>query len=248
MPMEKLVDALKMDSEALKERVRWAITYVADNRDLSNEKLAKILGYATSTINSYRRKITVPGLDFFALFIYKYEFSLVWFTTGRGEPFPGARKQYPEICGPDTTSPFSEDEAPGEFVYIPQMGGRISAGGGLVPDNTVEMKIAFRKAWIQRRGDPANMTLIKVSGDSMEPTLLSGDMVLIDRSRDYLDPQGGIYAIALDDAIMIKRLLADPSKKIRIISDNRNYPAIEADPDQVKINGKVIWFARELER
>jgi phage repressor protein C with HTH and peptisase S24 domain len=91
------------------------------------------------------------------------------------------------------------------------------------------------------------MVLIKVSGDSMEPTLLNGDLVLVDRGRDYLDPQGGVYAIALDDVIMIKRV-QPTGDRVRIISDNKMYEPFEVKADQVRVNGKVIWFARELER
>ncbi len=68
-------------------------------------------------------------------------------------------------------------------------------------------------------------------------------------SLKYVDPQGGIYAIAMDNIIMIKRLQAIyPAKKIRIISDSPKYEPLEAEPEQVIINGKVIWFGREIER
>jgi phage repressor protein C with HTH and peptisase S24 domain len=92
----------------------------------------------------------------------------------------------------------TEPAAPyGVFIFISQVSGHISAGGGLIPDNMVEMRIAFRRDWIQRKGSPENMSLIRVAGDSMEPTLHSGDIVLIDHSRDYVDPHGGIYAIVM---------------------------------------------------
>jgi len=136
-----------------------------------------------------------------------------------------------------------------EFVYVPVVSGRISAGGGLIPDTSIELRLAFRRDWIQRHGDPRNMSLIRVSGDSMEPTLYSGDIVLVDHNRNYIDPQGGIYAIAMDDIIMIKRLqMIYPSKKIRVISDNPKYETFEIDPENIIINGKVIWFAREIEK
>ena len=90
-----------MDSEKAKERVRWAINYSASEHGLTNEKLAKIIGCSTSTINSYRRKVTLPGLEFFVVFLYEYGFNLDWFVYGRGEPFPGARAKYPEVCGPE---------------------------------------------------------------------------------------------------------------------------------------------------
>jgi len=92
---------LLQDSEAAKERVRWAINYAAQEYGLTNKKLAEIIGCATSTINSYRRKVTLPGLEFFVVFLYQYGFILDWFVTGRGEPFPGARDKYPEVCGPE---------------------------------------------------------------------------------------------------------------------------------------------------
>ena len=136
-----------------------------------------------------------------------------------------------------------------DYVFIPQVAGEISAGGGLVADNSIELKIAFRKDWIERRGNPRNMSLIRVSGDSMDPTLQSGDLALVDHSRNYVDPQGGIYAIAIEQMIMIKRIqVMHPSKRLKVISDNGRYEPIETDTGQLQINGKVIWFGREIER
>ena len=77
----------------------------------------------------------------------------------------------------------------------------------------------------------------------------SGDLVLVNHGRTRVDPQGGIYAIAIDQEIMIKRI--QPLHFIgtlKIISDNKKYGPIEADADSVNINGKVIWFARDIER
>ena len=136
-----------------------------------------------------------------------------------------------------------------EFTLIPRVRGEISAGGGLVPDDSIEMSVAFRRDWIQRKGDPEKMSLIRVSGDSMEPTLYSGDLVLVDHNRNVIDPHGGVYAVALDDEIMIKRLEVDfITRQLYIISDNQKYRSQEVEPDQVIINGKVVWYGRELER
>jgi phage repressor protein C with HTH and peptisase S24 domain len=35
---------------------------------------------------------------------------------------------------------------------------------------------------------------------------------------------------------------------VQIISDNPKYKVMEAMIDQVHINGKVIWFGRDVER
>lgn len=165
-----------------------------------------------------------------------FNLNLKWLETGEGEMFRADPREGTPI--------FNHD-----FIYVPQVAGSISAGGGLVADNAVEMKIAFRKEWIQRRGDPRNMSLIKVEGDSMEPTLLSGDLVLVDHSKQHIDTKGGIYAIAFDHEISIKRVQVLTHKKmLKVISDNKSYEAIELEPEKIIVNGKVIWYGRELER
>lgn len=37
-------------------------------------------------------------------------------------------------------------------------------------------------------------------------------------------------------------------KKIRIKSDNKAYDPFDVVPEQLKVNGKVIWFGRAIER
>jgi phage repressor protein C with HTH and peptisase S24 domain len=100
----------------------------------------------------------------------------------------------------------------------------------------------------RKGGKPDNMSLIKVSGDSMEPTLLTGDLVLVDHGRNSIASQGGIYAIAINDEIMIKRVQPAFPDKLLVISDNKQYSSFEISKDKVRVNGKVIWYAREMER
>ena len=54
---------------------------------------------------------------------------------------------------------------------------------------------------------------------------------------------------AIYDQIMIKRLeWIRGTQTVKIISDNKRYDPIEMAAGKIKINGKVIWFGRELER
>lgn len=166
--------------------------------------------------------------------------SLDWIITGK-------KGGLAELEG-DTSLP-QQQSSESEFVLIPQVRGSVSAGGGLEPDNTIEMSISFRRDWLQRKGDHKSMAVIRVQGDSMEPTLLSGDIVLVDLSRKAVDYDGGIYVIAIDGDVMIKRVQKDmETKTLKIICDNTRYDAKAMDPGRIFINGKVIWFGRELER
>ena len=129
----------------------------------------------------------------------------------------------------------AQPATPEEFVSV-------SAADGTAPI------VAFNQHWIGKKGDPTNMRFVRITGDSMEPTLQPGDVVLVDQSKQ-LDPQGGIYAISVSGSLMIRRVqISYPSGELRIISDNPKYEASEVEADKVGIFGKVIWYSRELER
>jgi phage repressor protein C with HTH and peptisase S24 domain len=243
-----------LNMKELFSRVAWAIKIIKTDPNLDKGirdiDLAKKLGTNDNTLAKYRKEQGLLKSEVVEKLVSLYNFNPQWLFKGQGEPFPGARTKYPEVCGPETKllADQPEDAQTGKFVLISQVNGRISAGAGLLPDDSVDIKIAFRRNWIKKKGSPENMSLIKVSGDSMQPTLLSGDIALVDHGHNYIDPQGGIYAIAVDGEIMIKRVQPIPGGKILVISDNKNYERLEMDSGQSHINGKVIWFCRDIER
>lgn len=216
---------------------------IIEMKGLKNDAaLAKQFGVKPNTVTNWRTRNSIP-YDYIVSLCEEEGWSLNWLLTGQTATKQIGienKSQKKDLGG-------REHEAENGYTYIPQVSGKISAGKGFAPENSIEMKVAFRKEWIARKGNAKNMVLVKVSGDSMEPTLLNGDLVLVDRGRNYLEPQGGVYAIALDDVIMIKRI-QPIGDRVKIISDNKMYEPFEVTVDQVKINGKVIWFARELER
>jgi hypothetical protein len=84
--------------------------------------------------------------------------------------------------------------------------------------------------------------IIEVLGDSMEPTLRSGDRVLID--MDHVAPSPpGVYAVWDGFGIVIKRIeLADLKEPvmIRLLSDNPRHTSYERTLEEAKIIGRVI--------
>jgi phage repressor protein C with HTH and peptisase S24 domain len=91
------------------------------------------------------------------------------------------------------------------------------------------------------------MVLMDIFGNSMEPEMKDGDTILIDESqKDVL--AGAIYAVGVDDTIMVKRLEKHPNKLV-LLSDNRDYHPIYLQGNEinsVRIIGKVVWICREL--
>jgi phage repressor protein C with HTH and peptisase S24 domain len=87
-----------------------------------------------------------------------------------------------------------------------------------------------------------------VEGDSMAPTLLDGDTVLVDMTRRAPNPPG---IFVLDDGmgLVAKRLehIANSEPPaVRVISDNKHYPEYERTADEIHIVGRIRWFAREI--
>jgi len=89
------------------------------------------------------------------------------------------------------------------------------------------------------------LCVIKICGDSMEPTMSNNDFVLVDQSRTKsID---GLTAFISKDTISIKRINYLPNG-IKIVSDNSSlYPAYEIESKEVNsisILGQVLWICK----
>ena len=149
----------------------------------------------------------------------------------------------PAVDIPDPP-PFDREE----FGLVPLSAARLSAGGGaFVITENIRAYYAFRKEWLHRvTSSPRQVILMVVEGDSMAPTICQGDTVLIDVGRRHIYP-GRIYALGIDDTIMIKRLDPMMDGSVRVISDSRaDYPPQIVDRRTLRVIGQVIWYAREL--
>jgi phage repressor protein C with HTH and peptisase S24 domain len=144
-------------------------------------------------------------------------------------------------------------KADDDFVHIRLAGPRASMGGGAVVEESEEetdRTYQFRRSWIEQHlgVKPPNLRLLHVEGDSMVPTLLSGDMVLVDMTRRMPNPPG-IFVLNDGMGLVAKRIEAVPNSdppRIRILSDNPVYRPYEQLLEMINIVGRVRWFAREL--
>lgn len=94
----------------------------------------------------------------------------------------------------------------------------------------------------------AQLKLITITGDSMAPTLMDGDLVMIDGASTAPSPPG---VFVLDDGVglVAKRIDAAPNTNPQMLvlsSDNPAYATYERRGDEVRIAGRVVWFARKL--
>lgn len=154
---------------------------------------------------------------------------------------------------PDYTSRptrgFSEAYDEG-VVFIASYDVKASAGAGsFVSDDWPQKFIPFRSSTVQKFQNPKSdsLTVITVSGDSMEPTLFEGDEILV--NTENTDPaKEGIFVLRIDETLHVKRLSLNPATgKISIKSDNPLYETWNDCPlENVNIVGRVVWFSRVL--
>ena len=139
----------------------------------------------------------------------------------------------------------------GGHVAVPQLDVGASAGPGSVPgEERLQSHIAFDPKWLRRlgAGDGTQLSIIRVDGDSMAPTLAHGDEILVDRGDSAARLCDGIYVLRREDVLMVKRLALDPSgRRATIRSDNEAYPRWPGcELDSIDIVGRVVWCGRKL--
>ena len=83
----------------LRKRTAWIINFVVKYRNSSNRSIAQKVGGTEERVSSYKNQRTDPKVDFINKFCDEFEIDRLWFFSGEGEPFPGARNEYPEVCG-----------------------------------------------------------------------------------------------------------------------------------------------------
>jgi Peptidase S24-like len=132
---------------------------------------------------------------------------------------------------------------------IPKLAVGASAGPGAINDaEALAGKIGFDEKWLRKQGlEPSKLSLIRVDGDSMTPTLNNGDDIMVDNSAAEASLRDGIHVIRLDDVLMVKRLAKGPAGRMSVLSDNPAYPDWpDVDGGAVSIIGRVVWAGRRL--
>ncbi len=154
-----------------------------------------------------------------------------------------------DLGGPAADGP--ADAPLSGFTLVPRFDVGASAGSGALPDEErLTGSLAFRSDWLRRvasNGSPA-LSVIKVTGDSMLPTLSDGDEILVDSADGADRLRDGIYVIRADGAVMVKRLAVSPAgHSFTVTSDNPAYPPWTGlDLRAVTIIGRVVWMGRRI--
>lgn len=93
---------------------------------------------------------------------------------------------------------------------------------------------------------PERLFVAKGDGDSMFPTLINDDMIIIDTLQTRLNLIDKIWAISLYGGGGIKRLRAIAKDKVEVISDNPAHENQIVNIEDLHIVGRVVWVGRRI--
>ncbi|MEC4725658.1 S24 family peptidase [Shewanella sp. D64] len=124
--------------------------------------------------------------------------------------------------------------AKSSLVKVPEYDLRASAGHGcfVIAENPIA-EFSFSQDWLVKQGlSKANLCVVSVCGDSMEPTLIDEDLMLVKLIDDPSQGRDGICVIRIDDEIMVKRIQFDFIQNgYHVSSDNTAYKSFFVGSD-----------------
>lgn len=215
--------------------------------NLSMEALGEPLDVSRASISYWEAgKSDIPKASALALEMV-HGVSSVWLLTGEGAMWVESARR-----------------PPANAVSIPIIEGMPSCGpGGEIQDPGPNSNhYPFSQSFIQEilrqcgAGDVANLFLAQVVGDSMKPTIQSGDLVLVnnDLGLRTQPKKSSLYMVRRNphtEEARVKRVFFSPgASTLTLQSDNPAYELIVVSIDgqrlQDLILGQVCWYGRRL--
>lgn len=153
-------------------------------------------------------------------------------VADRRPPFRGAEAAEPDMSG---------------MVMVKEIDLVLGFGGQFLDVPIEERVIPFPEDWLRQfsRAPVEHLVFMRGRGESMKPTLLDGDICLIDLSRKRLDEQDELWAVAYGEIGMLKRLRRLADGTVRILSDNPVVPEELATDGELYILGRCCGVFRK---
>lgn len=196
------------------------IKAIRKHKNLSQSELAIICDVSTSAIGnieSGRQKEISRNI--MKELVSSIGVNPSWLLTGEGEMFTDTK----EVRHPIKTIVESI-----EGLLIPYLDQPVSAGFG---QELLNEEDNDRYICIPDTGGKKDLKALTVKGDSMEPTLKNGDIVVCDTGGWDGD---GVYVIKTHEFAFVKRVVLQP-EGYQVISDNKMYP-----PYQVLVSEDTV--------
>lgn len=209
----------------------------------SADRLAKATGVSPSAFRKWLHGEAEPSRDRLVALAEAAGVGVAWLAAGEGaEPefrsVPGSTRLRAD---PDLDGHLDPDR----FLVLPKKAEAAAAGSGHpVPSAPTEF-VGFRHDWLRATlgCGPGGLVLEIAAGDSMEPNICDGDLLLVD-AADQTFRNFGIYVIEAWGERLVKRVQRKFDGSLVLISDNGVYQPEAISPELAKelhVVGRVIW-------
>lgn len=224
---------------------------------LTQKELCEQAEMKLPSVRDYELGNRIPGGEAVAA-LMRVGISANWLLTGDGVMLLANDQERPALpVVPPEYSRESDHVAfmppiphPG-FVFVPRYEVEASMGNGtVIHSEQIVDYLAFREDWVRLELglNPSNLILISSVGDSMEPTLRTNDLLLIDRGSSEVR-HDAIYCFAYNGELRVKRMQFRMNGVMVVKSDNPRYETEEVSADNldlIKIIGRVVWYGRGM--
>lgn len=230
--------APRADRAAFSERLKLIVTHWP-----SADKLARAAGVSTSAFRKWLRGDAEPSRGRLVALAEVSGVSVAWLAKGEG-PLP-TQGELGEWTGTRSGPLQDEGSFPHGFLILPDAAEGAAAGSGDHAPTINTKFVAFRIDWLRRMlaTEPSKLILETALGDSMEPMIRDGDLLLIDTNESRIK-DFGIFVLEVRKERLVKRVQRKFDGSLILISDNPLYQPEEiaaALAGEIKIVGKVVW-------
>lgn len=232
-----------MEDMKLHQRIKKARSYAG----LSQKQLADRVGIAQASISELERGIAKKTSHAVKI-ASTCGVSPLWLSEGVGEMLAQASGQGDELVISGELNPWCEDTPlDQDDIELPLYREvELAAGDGrtqVIENNGP--KLRFSKRTLRSAGvEPAMAAVAYISGTSMEPALMDGSVVGINK-QDTQVKDGKVYAIDHDGMLRIKQIFRLPGGGIRLHSfSDDEFPDEDYEagwPTYIRVIGRIFW-------
>ncbi|MFQ5672982.1 MAG: XRE family transcriptional regulator [Nitrospinales bacterium] len=239
-----------MDTERLRD-IGSRFKFMRESLCLSQQQLSEKIGFPQQTISRIESGQQKPAESILKILKYLFNVDRSWLMDGSGELemdfIPIGRAL---AGGTDETflKLIEAHERCRGSADIPIYNAWQNPGSGSLD---TEKHLVIHREWIQNKLGvvPQKLVAVTVSGDSMEPTLKNGDVILVNLNLGYL-MDNAIYVLNVDGTLLVKRIERLVAGGVVLRSDNKLVsPDQNIDNEQagrLDIVGRVVWFGRHI--
>jgi len=212
----------------------------------SADRLARAMGVSPSAFRKWLRGQAEPSRERLVALAEAARVGVAWLASGEGPP-PSFSPSNHGARGRQGEAP-AQGVDPSRFIVLPKQAEAAAAGSGTPtapPARPATEYIAFRHDWVRAvlGIEPGALILETASGESMQPTVCDGDLLLVD-TTDRTVASFGVYVLDVGGERLVKRVQRKLDGTLVLISDNTSYQNDQISGAMLKdvtVIGRVVW-------